>query len=258
MEYGNASGPSGGVAAQRRRLGTPEPVPGGKGLVAVVFDVDGTLLDTESVYTAATNHVLAPYGKQLDWSLKQQLMGRPALEACRLMVEQLALPTTAEALLAQRQAYEAAAWPHTAALPGAERLVRSLHALGVPLAVATGSDAASLAAKSAAHQSWFRLFRAVVTASDPAVRRGKPAPDVFQRAAALLGVPPADAGSVLVVEDAVNGVQAALAAGMRVLAVPDPHLLALNRPVFAQADQLLASLEEFDPAFWGLPDFPQC
>ena len=164
----------------------------------------------------------------------------------------------AEALLAQRQAYEAAAWPHTAALPGAERLVRSLHALGVPLAVATGSDAASLAAKSAAHQSWFRLFRAVVTASDPAVRRGKPAPDVFQRAAALLGVPPADAGSVLVVEDAVNGVQAALAAGMRVLAVPDPHLLALNRPVFAQADQLLASLEEFDPAFWGLPDFPQC
>jgi pseudouridine-5'-monophosphatase len=57
---------------------------------------------------------------------------------------------------------------------------------------------------------------------------------------------------VLVVEDAVNGVQAALAAGMRCLAVPDPNMLHGNEAVFAQADQTLTSLEHFDPTFWGL------
>ena len=226
------------------------------GLVAVVFDVDGTLLDTEAIYTAATNYVLEPFGHKLEWGLKQQMMGRPAIEACRIMVQQLNLPVSAEDILKKRQEYEHRAWPHTTPMPGAERLVRNLHALGVPMAIATGSDIASLTAKSAAHQSWFSLFSAVVTSSDPMLKRGKPAPDIFIRAAQLLNVPPEKFGQVLVVEDAVNGVEAALAAGMRCLAVPDPNLLMLNKGVFARADQLLSTLEEFDASFWGLPSLP--
>ena len=74
-------------------------------------------------------------------------------------------------------------------------------------------------------------------------------------AASILNVPEEEHPNVLVVEDAVNGVEAALAAGMRCLAVPDPNLLALNKPIFARADQLLSSLTEFDPSFWGLPSF---
>eukprot|EP00727_Mastigamoeba_balamuthi_P011177 m51a1_g6682 hypothetical protein (232) ;mRNA; r:231655-232350 len=221
----------------------------------VIFDVDGTLLDTESLYSVAAKELVKPYGVEFTWELKQQLMGRRPIEACRIMIDALGLPVTPERLLELRTEAEDHLWPTCAAMPGAERLVRHLHSLGVPLALATGSDAHTLSLKQANHP-WMSLVSAVVPGDDKSVKRGKPAPDMFLEAARRLGLPEGAEGSVLVFEDAPAGVQAAVAAGMHVVAVPDPQSPALKSGAFDRADQVLASLADFDPAHWGLAPFP--
>jgi pseudouridine-5'-monophosphatase len=91
----------------------------------------------------------------------------------------------------------------------------------------------------------------VVTGDDPRVKRGKPAPDIFLAAAARLAAEPA---SCLVFEDAPSGTGAALAAGMAVVAVPDPNM---DRSRYADCHEVLDSLADFRPEAWGLPGFPE-
>ena len=75
--------------------------------------------------------------------------------------------------------------------------------------------------KTRQHRAWMSLFAAVVCGDDPRVKRGKPAPDIFLAAARDLG---ADPETCLVFEDSPFGVRAALAAGMQVVAMPDPNM----------------------------------
>jgi pseudouridine-5'-monophosphatase len=103
-------------------------------------------------------------------------------------------------------------------LEGAEAFVRALRGQGIPMAVATSSDRRFYEMKVRPH-AWFDLFDAVVCGDDPRVKAKKPAPDIFLVAARVLGVEPA---RCLVFEDSLAGVEAALAAGMRVVAIPDP------------------------------------
>ena len=142
-----------------------------------------------------------------------------------------------------------ALYPQAAVLPGVERLTAHLAACGVPMAVATSSSAPALAAKRAPHAALFARFSAFVTAED--VAHGKPAPDVFLAAATALSVPAPDC---VVFEDAQSGVEAGLAAGCAVVAVPDPNLHDDVAP-FAAATVVLRSLEEFVPEQWGLPPY---
>lgn len=92
-------------------------------------------------------------------------------------------------------------------MPGAERLIRHLSANNVPIAVATSSGAESVAVKTKNHQEVFKLFHHFVMGStDPEVKEGKPAPDIFLIAAKRFPDSP-DPKKCLVVEDAPNGVQ---------------------------------------------------
>jgi len=142
-----------------------------------------------------------------------------------------------------------ALYPHAAVLPGVERLTAHLAACGVPMAVATSSSRKALEAKRLPHGALFSRFAACVTAED--VAHGKPAPDVFLAAAVALGVP---ATECVVFEDAESGVDAGLAAGAAVVAVPDPTLHADVTP-FAKAHAVLRSLDDFVPEQWGLPPY---
>jgi pseudouridine-5'-monophosphatase len=215
----------------------------------IIYDLDGLLLDTETLYTEATQHIVSRYGKTFDWSIKGQMIGRPALDSARYLVTSLELSITPEQYLEEREQLLAVKFPTALPLPGAERLTQHLAAHGVPQALATSSSEHFLQLKTQRHRTWFTLFNTVVTGDDAEVKQGKPAPDIFLTAAKRLGAEPAHC---LVFEDAPSGIQAALAAEMSVVVVPDPHM---DKAVYANASQILNSLTEFDPLSWGLPPF---
>ncbi|MCC6849055.1 MAG: HAD-IA family hydrolase [Deltaproteobacteria bacterium] len=209
--------------------------------------MDGVLLDTERFYTEVTQAIVGRFGKVFDWSIKGNMLGRPALDSARYLVERLGLPLAPEAYLREREAMLERLFPDARPMPGAAELTAALAARGVPLAVATSSNARLFALKTQRHGEWFRrAFSAVVLGDDPRVRRGKPAPDIFLVAARELGADPA---ACLAVEDAPAGVAAAHAAGMQVLAVPDPGM---DRGRFCDAEVVVGSLADVTPAMLGL------
>ncbi len=213
-----------------------------------IFDLDGLLLDTESIYTSVTNSILARFGKRLPPEVKARMMGQKKLESARILVATLELPMTPEGYLEERAPLLLERFPDCAALPGAESLVRRLAGAGASVALATGSDAVEFEAKTRRHRDWIDLVRTRVLGDDPAVKHGKPAPDIFLETARRLGAEPAEC---LVFEDAPNGARAALAAGMAVVVVPGDHA---PRDAYPEVDQVLASLADFDPRRWGLLD----
>src|SRR6478672_158520 len=210
-----------------------------------IFDLDGVLLDTEPLYTDATARVAARFGKLYDWSVKRDCIGRGTLEAARVIIDALALPLSPEALVAERDRVLVDLVSRAPAIAGAEAFTRALAARGVPLAIATSTEAPLFAIKAARHRDWLSIFRAAVCGDDPRVARSKPAPDIFLAAAQDLGAAP---DHCLVFEDSPFGVEAARAAGMQVIALPDP---AMDRARYTSADVVVAGFAALRPDALG-------
>jgi pseudouridine-5'-monophosphatase len=212
----------------------------------VIYDLDGVLLDTEPLYTRVTQEIVGRYGKVFDWSIKKDMIGRPSIESARHLVSALELPIAPEEYLEARRHRLAELFLTTPAKDGAERFSRALHTRGVSQAIATSSEAMLFERKRTLHVDWFDIFAEVVTADDPRVENGKPAPDIFLVAAEAIGADPA---ACLVFEDSPAGVEAGLAAGMAVVAIPDP---AMERGPFAAADLIIDSFSSIEPEDFGL------
>ncbi|RLT37215.1 MAG: HAD family hydrolase [Chloroflexi bacterium] len=213
----------------------------------VIYDLDGTLLDTEPLYRLATQEILDRYGASLPVELRAAMIGRPTPVAARVLVEMTGIPMTPEAFAAERDARLVSLFATAQPTRGALALTTHLRKHGVPQAIATSSMRHSLEAKRVAQPEWFASFDAIVTSED--VEHGKPAPDIFLEAARRIGGTPQ---VCLVLEDAPLGVQGALAAGMWVVALPE----AGHEGLVAGAHRVIAHLDEFDPREWGLPAFP--
>ena len=210
----------------------------------IIYDLDGLLLNTESLYTLANQQLLAPFGKTFTWALKAKMLGRPAIDAVKILIDDLNLPISLEAYLERRENILQTLFPSAQALPGARELSHYFRQKHIPQAIATSSDLFMFSLKTKAHQSWLNDFQVIITGDDPRIRQGKPEPDIFLLAAKELKAEPKHC---LVFEDAPTGVQAAKAAGMRVIAVPDA---AMDLSLYTDADQILSSLNEFKPDDW--------
>ncbi len=179
-------------------------------LEAVIFDMDGVLVDSEPLHYAMTNAVLAPHGVAVEPDLYASLTGMGEAEFFELLVRRFALDAAPEQLLRQRLALclERLASDPLPPTEGAAECLLALQLDGWRLALA--SSATRLQVDLVLARTGLRaLFEVTVSIDD--VDRGKPAPDLFVRAAEGLGVAP---DACVVIEDAALGVTAAIAAGM--------------------------------------------
>ena len=213
--------------------------------------MDGLLLDTEGIYTEVTQQIVGEYGKVFDWSVKEKIIGRRSIQAAEIIVESLDLPISPRDYLDSRKDVLLEKFKDTEALPGAKEMTTHFFKLGIPQALATSSSSPMFEAKFEKHKKWFSQFAQIVRGDDPELKEGKPAPDIFLLAAKRLGVDPAEC---LVFEDAPTGTEAALAAGMSVVVVPDPNM---DHCHYKNASQIISSLKDFDPEYWGLPKFAE-
>jgi len=221
-----------------------------RSIQAVIYDMDGLLLDTEPFYTEVTQTIIGRYGHTFDWSVKSRMIGKKAIDSARILIEAYGLPIAPEQYLKEREVLLARLFPTAQPMPGAQRLTEHLANAGTPQAVASSSNRREFELKITNHRPWFACFGCIVLGDDPSVKRGKPAPDIFLAAAERLGIAP---DQCLVLEDAPSGVEAARAAGMSVVAVPNPAMAVES---FSAADEVLQSLEAFRPEAWGLPALP--
>ncbi|MCF3136713.1 HAD family hydrolase [Streptomyces olivochromogenes] len=204
------------------------------GGIAVIFDLDGTLVDSEPNYYEAGRRTLADHGvPDFTWADHESYVGVSTHETVVLWKRRYGLSAPVDELLdATNRHYLELARARTPVYPEMRTFVELLVAEGVPVAVASGSSPAAIEAILAGTGLDTHL-RTVVSADE--VARGKPAPDVFLEAARRLGAAPADC---VVVEDAAPGAAAAHAAGMRCVAVPYVAAQA-DAPEFATAGLLL-------------------
>jgi pseudouridine 5'-phosphatase len=197
---------------------------------AIIFDMDGVLIDTEPLYTIAYNEVMAPWGVTLDLATKREIMGRPPTVSIPHVIEKFGLGLSVEEFVALRTPVMDRLFDNVPAMAGAEQLIGLLSARGKRLAVATSTFSALFEKKTRAHP-WFSLFDIVVKGDDPDVLRPKPAPDIFLVAARRLGV---DITRCAVFEDSPAGLEAAQASGATVFPVLQPRslleLLATTHP----------------------------
>ena len=205
---------------------------------AVVFDMDGVLVDSGAHHRAAWVSLCAELAVEPPHEFWRLTIGRPAEEAVALLVGGVSATEAARLAGRKRAHYTEHARRGIVAVRGVQAYVARLEARGVPRAVAT--SAARVDVERLLDAIGLRAaFDTVVSADD--VRRGKPHPEVYLKAAERLAVTPA---RCLVFEDAVVGVQAARRAGMRVIAVTTSY---------AGVELIAAGAERAVADFEGLP-----
>ena len=201
---------------------------------AVVFDMDGLMLDSERAINACMARASRELGHDLPDSLWLQMIGGGDGLCRRLLSERIGDDATGELLARAQAMYDVVADAGIDHRPGIVDLLDWLVARGIPRAVAT-STRRPLAIRKLAAAGLLPYFDAVCTSSD--VAAPKPAPDVYLLAASKLGIEPA---RCLVLEDSPTGVRAALAAGMTPVQVPD--LLEPDDAARALGHRIVASL----------------
>ena len=204
---------------------------------AVVFDLDGLLIDSEQVWDAAREELAKERGGRWHPQAQRDMMGMSSPEWSRYMHDVIGVPDPPDQINAEVVSrVERIYREHLPVIPGAQDAVRRL-AQRWPLGLASSSNR-ELIDLALELMGIAGCFQATVSSEE--VARGKPAADVYLEAARRLQVDPS---RVAAIEDSQNGIRAAKAAGMRVIAIPNKHFPP-DAEALAQADVVLDSLAE--------------
>jgi HAD superfamily hydrolase (TIGR01509 family) len=225
---------------------------------AILWDMDGTLLDTETVSDVAIYEALDIHPEirktnqyRLPWEIKEPTLGKRGDEWVPMVIEyavqhwNLNNPPHWDEMWNKQEQILNSYCEQVKECKGATALVEKLASLQVPMCIATSSRMASVEKKRINHDGIFRHMRTIVTGE--MIDRPKPQPDIYIEAAKRLQVEPSEC---LVFEDSVAGCQAGKAAGCWVIGVPDARMTDLS-PFDGIADQILPSLEHFDFEAWS-------
>jgi HAD superfamily hydrolase (TIGR01509 family) len=212
-----------------------------------IFDLDGTLLDTEALYTQAARTVCTRYGGQYTLAIKRRVMGGDTYEGASYTIQTLGLAIEPERYIEEREIELRLLLDQVVPMAGAVALVESLRARGIPIAVAT-SGHREITERKLLRQPFLAQLDALVCGDDPRLARPKPQPDIYLLAARDLGAEPS---TCLVVEDSLNGLRAGLAAGMRTVALVDPRW-GFEPSVFGAAERIVHTLSDLQLSHLGL------
>jgi HAD superfamily hydrolase (TIGR01509 family) len=207
---------------------------------AVVFDLDGVLVDSEHVWDEARKELAAERGGRWHDQASRDMMGMSSLEWSRYMHDVIGLEDPPEEISAEvvRRLEEI----YRRELPLVDGAVEAVERLAArwPLGLASSSnrELIDLVLELSGLAQYFR-----VTVSSEEVAHGKPAPDVYLETARRLGVAPEGCAAI---EDSENGIKSAKGAGMRVLAIPNPQFPPAE-DALALADDVLDSIRELTP-----------
>ncbi|MDD5415521.1 MAG: HAD family phosphatase [Candidatus Daviesbacteria bacterium] len=203
---------------------------------AVLFDMDGLMVDTEPIHLRAFNYALGKYGKHLtEEGNTRRYIGTPDIDGAKDMVLRFSLPISAQELVMVKKARVKELLTSLEPEPGLIELLANLKQNDYKVAIASSSYLETIR-KIIQDLGVAKMIDKLASAEE--VKQGKPAPDVYLLAAEKLGVSPSEC---LVLEDAPKGVQAGKLAGMKVFAIPSQYT---KDGDFSLADKVLSSLSE--------------
>jgi len=211
---------------------------------AVIFDLDGLMIDSERLYFEVEREMASQYGKAVREEIFWQMMGRKPIEGLAIFVQELGLPLEpAEAVKIRNDLLRKRMKEDLRAMPGLFSILDALHGK-FKLAVATGAPREFL--DIAIDKLGIREKFDVLQASDD-IQSGKPNPEIFLKTCERLGVEPQQA---IVLEDSENGVAAGKRAGCFVIAIPSEYTRCQD---LSQADYIAADLFEAEKFILSLP-----
>ena len=205
-------------------------------ILAVIFDLDGVIVDTEPVSRKAWNIILSELNENMTDEIFYSIIGRRSADSAEIIKQALGLSLPSAVLLDRKtRVLKKLLSVHIPVTPGLEKLVAKLSDIGLPWAVATSSprDYAEHILKQI--DLWNKCT--VLTTGDE-VKKNKPEPDIYYLTARRLGIDPQQC---LALEDSLPGCRAAATAGMVTIAVPGTHA---KKGDFGFVDHLFMSLDE--------------
>ncbi|MCK4259506.1 MAG: HAD family phosphatase [Halanaerobiales bacterium] len=209
------------------------------GIKAVIFDMDGTLIDSMGIWKEIDHDFLSKREIPVPKTIQKEIEGKSFTETAEYFKERFELSESVEEIIAEWIKMCKAHYKERVLLkPGAAKLVKYLHQMGFKIGMGTSSQR-ELVETVLEQYGLTSYFDSVRTSCE--VGRGKPYPDIFLKVAEDLEIEPE---KCLVFEDTLAGIQAAKSAGMRVIAVYDDYSVPFQEEILAIADGFIEDFEE--------------
>lgn len=215
----------------------------------VVFDLDGTLIDTESIYSEIYAVLCKKYKKNYTTELNFKLLGVSTENALKVMIDELKISVPFDEFYSEFKRIARRSFGKVELMPGAGRLIEHFREHKIPMAIATNSPRNSIEMKLRHIGPLIDAFSHIVTIDD--VTKGKPDPEIYLLACSKFPKSPKST-DCLAFEDSIHGLNSAIAAGMQCVMTPDEHL---SMDDLKPATLIIKTLEEFKPELFGLPPF---